>query len=344
MSSQISSSRSPESTSSMSPLIIVVILLALAFDFLNGIHDSSNVVATMISSRALTPRFALTMTAIAEFSGPFIFGVAVANTIGNEVVIAEAISLQVLLAALAAAIFWNLLTWYLGFPSSSSHAMIGGFIGAVIVGAGWGAIKLAGLEKILIALFTSPILGFIFGFIILRLIFLIAWNATPQINTVFKRGQIVTALALALSHGANDAQKTMGIITLALVTGGYLKVFAVPTWVIVLCAGMIALGTSVGGWSLIKTLGGKFYKIRPVDGLAAQLTSAVVILGASLVGGPVSTTQVVSSAIMGVGAGERMNKVRWGVAGEIATAWFLTIPATALVAAGMYWVIIQFIP
>jgi PiT family inorganic phosphate transporter len=327
----------------MSPLIIAVIVLALAFDFLNGIHDSSNVVATMISSRALSPRVALTMTAIAEFSGPFIFGVAVANTIGNEVVIAEAISIQVLLAALISAILWNLLTWYLGFPSSSSHAMIGGFMGAVVMGAGWQAIKLQGLEKILIALFTSPIIGFVFGFIILRLIFLLSWNATPRINSLFKRSQIVTALALALSHGANDAQKTMGLITLALVIGGNIDKFAVPIWVIVLCAGMIALGTAVGGWKLIRTLGGKFYKIRPVDGLATQLTSAIVILGASLVGGPVSTTQVVSSAIMGVGAAERMNKVRWGVAQEIATAWLLTIPATALVGAGMYWVIIQFI-
>jgi PiT family inorganic phosphate transporter len=328
----------------MTPPIITVILLALAFDFLNGIHDSSNIVATMISSRALSPRTALSVTAVAEFLGPFIFGVAVANTIGNEVVAAQAISIQVLLAALVSAIFWNLLTWYLGFPSSSSHALIGGFIGAVVVGASWHAIKLAGLGKILIALFTSPLLGFIFGFFILRSTFLFAWNATPRINILFKRSQIVTAIALALSHGANDAQKTMGIITLALVTGGYLNSFAVPSWVIFMCAGMIALGTALGGWKLIRTLGGKFYKIRPVDGLAAQLTSAVVILGASLIGGPVSTTQVVSSGIMGVGAAERMNKVRWGVAQEIATAWLLTIPATALVAAGIYWIIIHLIP
>jgi inorganic phosphate transporter, PiT family len=328
----------------MSPIIIAVIVLALAFDFLNGIHDSSNVVATMISSRALSPRVALGMTAAANFFGPFIFGVAVATTIGHEVVIAEAISVQVILAALVSAILWNLLTWYLGFPSSSSHALIGGLVGAVIVGAGWQAIQLPGLEKILIALFTSPIIGFVFGYLLLKLILLLSWNATPRINGFFKRSQIITALALALSHGTNDAQKTMGIITLALVTGGYLKVFAVPVWVILLCAGMIAIGTSVGGWKLIRTLGGKFYKIRPVDGFASQLASAAVILGASLVGGPVSTTQVVSSAIMGVGAAERVNKVRWGVAQEIATAWLLTIPSTALVAAGLYWVITQFIP
>ena len=328
----------------MSPLIIAVIVLALIFDFLNGINDSSNVVATMISSRALSPRMALSMTAIAEFSGPFIFGVAVANTIGNEVVAAGAISLQVLLAALISAILWNLLTRYLGFPSSSSHAMIGGFIGAVVMDAGWEAIKIQGLVKILIVLFASPIIGFVFGFIILRVVVFLSWDATPRINSVFKRSQVITGLALALSHGANDAQKTMGIITLALVIGGYLDKFAVPLWVIVICAGMIALGTSVGSRKLIRTLGGKFYKIRPVDGLSSQLTSALVILGASLIGGPVSTTQVVSSSIMGVGAGERVNKVRWGVAQEIATAWLLTIPATALVAAGMFWIILKFIP
>ena len=325
----------------MSPVIIVVIALSLIFDFLNGIHDSSNVVATMISSRAVSPRVALTMTAIAEFSGPLIFGVAVANTIGHEVVIAESINMSVLLAALGSAILWNLLTWYLGFPSSSSHALVGGFVGAVVIGAGWQAIQLPGIEKILITLFVSPILGIAIGYGLLRMILLLSWKASPRINQFFKRGQIFTALALALSHGTNDAQKTMGIITLALVTGGYLKVFAVPTWVIIICAGMIALGTAVGGNKLIKTLGGKFYKIRPVDGFSAQLASAIVIIGASLVGGPVSTTQVVSSAIMGVGAAERVNKVRWGVAQEIATAWLLTIPATALVAAGIYWVLAQ---
>jgi PiT family inorganic phosphate transporter len=327
----------------MTPLLITVIILALIFDFLNGIHDSSNVVATMISSRALSPRVALGMTAVANFIGPFIFGVAVAETIGHEVVVSEAINILVILAALASAILWNLLTWYLGFPSSSSHALVGGIVGAVAVGAGWEAILLPGLGKILIALFASPILGLIFGYLILRLLFLLCWNASPRVNSVFKRSQIITSLALALSHGTNDAQKTMGIITLALVTGGYLKVFAVPIWVIIICAGMIAFGTAVGGWKLIRTLGGKFYRIRPIDGFASQLASAIVILSASLVGGPVSTTQVVSSAIMGVGAAERKNKVRWGVAQEIAMAWVLTIPATALVAAGLYWILSKII-
>ena len=323
----------------MSITIIAIIVLALLFDFLNGIHDSSNVVATMISSRALSPRLALGITALANFVGPFVFGVAVAETIGHEIVSAESISENVILAALMSAIVWNLLTWYLGFPSSSSHALIGGFMGSVMIAAGWGAIQIEGLEKVLIALFVSPIIGFLIGYLILRLTILLSWNASPRINAIFRKSQVLTALALALSHGTNDAQKTMGIITLALVTGGYLSTFAVPTWVIVVCALMIALGTMLGGWKLIRTLGGKFYKIRPVDGFASQLASAGVILAATLVGGPVSTTQVVSSAIMGVGTAERANKGRWGVAQEIAAAWLLTIPATALLAAGVYWLL-----
>jgi len=327
----------------MTPVLIAVIVLGVAFDFLNGIHDSSNVVATMISSRAFSPQVALGVTAVANFVGPFIFGVAVADTIGNGIVSSDLIKTPVILAALLSAIIWNLLTWYLGFPSSSSHALIGGIVGAVVMAAGWRAIEMKGFEKILIALFTSPIIGFVVGFILLRLILLLSWKATPRVNSFFKRSQIVTGITLALSHGTNDAQKTMGVITLALVTSGYLKVFVVPTWVILLCASMIALGTAIGGWKLIRTLGGKMYKIRPVDGFASQLTSAAVILTSSLLGGPVSTTQVVSSAIMGVGAGERANKVRWGVVQEIATAWLLTIPASALIAAGSYWVISQFI-
>jgi len=328
----------------MTTLVIIVIILSLVFDFLNGVHDSSNVVATMISSRAFSPKLALGVTAIANFVGPFVFGVAVAETIGHDIVSPQSINAQVLIAALLSAIVWNLLTWFFGFPSSSSHALIGGIIGAVIFSAGWEAIHLGGLEKILIALFVSPIIGFIFGFIILKLILRLSWKATPRINTLFKKSQLFTALALALSHGTNDAQKTMGIITLALVTGGYLQEFIVPVWVIVLCASMIALGTALGGWKLIRTLGGKFFKIRPVDGFASQLAGASVIIGASLVGGPVSTTQVVSSAIMGVGAADRVNKVRWSVAQEIVMAWVLTIPATMLLAAGLTLVLKWLIP
>ena len=323
----------------MTPLIVFIIILALVFDFLNGIHDSSNIVATMIASRAFSPRTALGMTAVANFLGPFIFGVAVAETIGNEVVDAEAISLLVILVALLSAIGWNILTWYLGFPSSSSHAMIGGLIGAVVVGAGWEAILMPGLIKVLLTLLISPLIGFLFGYIFLKLLILLSWNATPKVNTVFKRSQLFTSISLALSHGTNDAQKTMGIITLTLVTAGVLQEFVVPDWVIFACASMIALGTAVGGWRLIRTLGGKIFRIKPIDGFSSQLASSVVILGASLIGGPVSTTQVVSSSIMGVGAAERKNKVRWSVGKDIAIAWVLTIPATALLAALLYWIL-----
>jgi PiT family inorganic phosphate transporter len=326
----------------MTPLIVIIIALALIFDFLNGIHDSSNIVATMIASRAFSPRTALGMTAVANFIGPFIFGVAVAETIGNEVVDAEAISLLVILTALLSAITWNILTWYLGFPSSSSHALVGGLVGAVLVGAGWEAILLPGLTKVLLTLLTSPLIGFLFGYLFLKILILLSWNATPKVNTIFKRSQVFTSISLALSHGTNDAQKTMGIITLTLVTAGVLEEFVVPQWVVFACATMIALGTAVGGWRLIRTLGGKIFRIKPIDGFASQLSSSVVILGASLIGGPVSTTQVVSSSIMGVGAAERKNKVRWGVGKDIAIAWVLTIPATALLAAGLYWILSLF--
>lgn len=321
----------------MSTTLWIVIALAVAFDFLNGIHDSSNIVATMITSRAFSPRVALGVTAAAHFAAPFLFGVAVAETIGHEIVPAEHIQVGVILAALVSAILWNLLTWFFGIPSSSSHALIGGLIGAVGISVGLQNIILAGLEKVLIALFISPLIGLIGGFLFTKLVFYLARGATPRINWFFKRSQIITALALAFSHGTNDAQKTMGIITLALVTTGYLSDFTVPVWVIAVSAGAIALGTALGGWRLIRTLGGKFYKIQPVHGFSAQTTSALVILGASLLGGPVSTTQVVSTAIMGVGAAERLNKVRWGVASEILMAWVITIPATALIAALAYW-------
>lgn len=323
----------------MPPMLILLIALAILFDFLNGVHDSSNIVATMISSRAIQPRTALIMTALAEFSGPFIFGVAVANTIGQEIVSSKHLNMEVIISALAAAIVWNILTWVLGIPSSSSHALIGGIIGAVAIGAGWQEIQLAGVLKVVLTLFISPIVGFIAGIIMANIVYALSWKATPRINGLFKRLQVVTSFGLALSHGTNDAQKTMGVITLGLLISGVQKEFVVPFWVILVCALAIALGTSVGGWQLIRTLGSKFYKIRPIHGFTAQISSAAVILAASLIGGPVSTTQVVSTSIMGVGAAERMSKVRWGVAGDIVTAWFLTIPLTGLLAAGIYWLI-----
>jgi len=324
------------------PTLILLILLALIFDFLNGVHDSSNIVATMIASRAFSPRVALGVTAIAHFVAPFLFGVAVATTIGEDIIDANAINNGVIIAALLSAILWNLFTWFVGIPSSSSHALVGGLIGAVAVGAGLQAIYLDGMMKVLIALFISPIIGFIGGFLFTKLILFLAKGASLRINWFFKRSQIITAVTLAFSHGTNDAQKTMGIITLGLVTSGFLDTFYVPLWVVAISAGAIALGTAMGGWRLIKTLGGKFYKIRPVDAFSAQTTSTVVILGASLLGEPVSTTQVVSSSIMGVGSAERLSKVRWGVGRDMSMAWLVTIPVTALLAAVIYWILVQF--
>ena len=312
---------------------IALIGVAVLFDFINGFHDSSNVVATMISSRAMSARKALTLSAVAHFCGPFLFGVAVATTIGHDVVDPKVVTIAVIFAALLAAIIWNLITWVLGIPSSSSHALLGGLIGAVSVDYGLAMIQMRGLLKVVIALFVSPILGLLAGYLLMRLVLFLARGASPRINWFFKRGQIITSLALALSHGTNDAQKTMGIIAMALVALGYLPEFSVPWWVIALCAGAMSLGTVFGGWRVIRTLGTKFYKIRPVHGFAAQIASASIILGAAFLGGPVSTTQVVSSAILGVGSATRFSRVRWNVAGNILAAWVLTIPASALLAA-----------
>lgn len=325
----------------MIPELIVVIILALVFEFLNGMRDSSNIVATMISSRAFSPRRALTLTAVAEFMGPFLFGVTVAKTIGDDIVNSQLLTLDVLVGCLGGAIIWNVITWFFGIPSSSSHALIGGLLGPVIISAGVGAVKVAGINKVLLALFVSPVIGFVVGFLVLRMLYFLSREATPTVSEFFKRAQLFTAVGLAFSHGTNDAQKTMGIITLSLVIGGSLGRFDVPLWVVVVSAGAMAIGTGLGGWRLIRTLGGKFYKIRPVHGFATQATSALIIMMASLIGLPVSTTQVVSSAIIGIGASERFGKVRWSVAGDILTAWLITIPASGLFSAGIYWFMVH---
>jgi len=325
----------------MSQELIIVIVLALIFDFLNGMRDASNIVATMISSRAFSPRTALGIAAIAEFFGPFLFGVVVAKTIGDEIVQSSILTLEVIASALIGAIVWNLVTWYFGIPGSSSHALIGGMVGAVIAGAGISAIKFGGLYKVLIALFAAPLIGFIAGFVVTRLIYFLVRGATPRVNILFKSGQWLTALVMAFGQGTNDAQKTMGVIVLSLVISGVLPAFQVPLWVIAVSAATIAIGTSLGGWRLIRTLGGRFYKIRPLHSFSTQLSSAGVILAASLFGIPVSASQVVSSAIIGVGSAERMSKVRWSVAEEIIMAWLITIPASGLLSAGIYWLIVN---
>jgi PiT family inorganic phosphate transporter len=276
--------------------------------------------------------------------GPFIFGVAVAKTIGQDVASPSSISIAVVLAALLSASIWNLITWFFGIPSSSSHALIGGIIGAVLVGSGIQALRAEGLLLVGIALFLSPLLGFFLGQIAMRISMWSVRDATPKANIFFKYGQIPTAFSLALSHGTNDAQKTMGIITMGLVVLGYQNSFVVPWWVIFASAAAIGIGTAAGGWRIIHTLGGKLYKIRPIHSFTSQLASMLVILGASLFGGPVSTTHVVSSSIIGVGAAQRKSQVRWGILGEIIVAWFLTVPAAAGIAAGLYFLVDYLIP
>jgi PiT family inorganic phosphate transporter len=323
----------------MSSVLIVIIIIALAFNVLSGFNDSSTLMATMISSRAVAPLTAMGLIAVAQFVAPFVFGVAVATTIGREIVEPAGISSMVIAAALLSAIVWTLLTWILAFPSSTSHALVGGLVGAAVMAHGPTVIRLAGLGKVLIALFISPILGLILGVVVLKVIYFLARGATPSVNTLFKRGQLLTSLALALSYGANDAQKAMGIIAMAMVTTGFSSQFYVPWWVILMSTAALVFGMATGGWRLVRTLGAKFYKIRPVHAFGSQLTSAGIILGAALLGGPVSTTQVVSSAIMGAGSADRVSKVRWTVARDIGVAWVLTIPVSALLAAGLYVVI-----
>ncbi len=317
----------------MSPSVIVAVALALLFAFINGFHDSANLVATAISSRAITPRWAFGLAALAVLAGPFLFGTAVATTVGAEVVSPLAIRSAVIVAALLSAIIWNLATWFLGIPSSTSHALIGGILGAAIMENGWSVVQMAGLTKVAVALLLSPLAGLTGGFLLMKVVLFLVRGASPGINALFRRLQVLAVIGLSLGHGTNDAQKAIGVITLGLVTGGMLPEFQVPLWAIAAGAIALALGVAFGGWRIIHTVGGKFFKVRPVHGFTAQATAMGVLLAATLWGGPVSTTQVVSTAIWGVGSAERVSKVRWGVAADIAWAWILTIPVTMLLGA-----------
>jgi PiT family inorganic phosphate transporter len=319
---------------------IIIISLALFFGFTNGFHDAANVVATIIATGAMAPRTALGMAALGEFIGPFLFGTAVAQTIGRNIIDISAfdprllnLSLYLVIASLIGAITWNLITWFWGLPSSSSHALVGGMIGAVLVAYGPDKIVWKGLLYVIIVLIFSPVLGLVFGTLFLKATLRLSQNATPKAKYFFNRMQILSSIALSLSHGANDAQKPMGMMMISLVLLGFSSTFDIPFWVIASCAAAIALGTASGGWRIIKTVGVKIYRLRSVHAFCAQTASATVILAAALIGGPVSTTHVVSSAIMGVGAGQRISAVRWGVAKNIVVAWFVTIPASALMAA-----------
>ena len=318
------------------PLLVALFALALLFDFLNGFHDGANVVATIIASRAMSARGALVLAALANLAGPFLLGVAVAQTIGTEVVKPHAIGIAVLLVALCSACLWDLLTWYLRLPVSSSHALIGALLGAALADVGLSAILPQGLWKIALAMLLAPLAGLAAGLLMMAATRRCLRDASPKANLWLSRAQVLTATALALSHGANDAQKTMGVLALGLLLLGVTPVFAIPWWVIAPCACAMALGTALGGSRLIRTLGLGLYRVRPIHGFSAQLASALVILSASLSGGPVSSSQVVSMAIAGAGAAERSSKVRWNVLGEIALAWVLTMPLCALLASLMY--------
>jgi len=320
-------------------LLIIICALALTFGFFDGYTGSGNLVATVIFSRAMPMRLILLLAGTAVFIGPFLFGVAVATTIGKGIADPVYITPPVLVAALLAAIVWKALTGRWGIPASSSHSLIGGLVGAIVAGNGFAVLETAGLVKIALALAISPLLGLAGGYLVMRLTLFLTRGATPGINTTFKRVQSLTAISLALSHGANNAQKTMGLIALGLVALGMQPEFGVPLWVIVTSAASIALGTFLGGREIIKKLGDKFYRIRPIHGFASQATSAAVIAGAALFGGPVSTTQTVSSTIAGVGSAERLSKVRWGVFYEMGIAWLLTVPATMFMAAVIFYLL-----
>jgi PiT family inorganic phosphate transporter len=324
--------------------LIAVLLLAVSFDYINGFHDTANAIATSVSTRALKPQWAIAMSAVANFVGA-LTGTEVAKTIGSGLIDHQVEGQAVVAAALVGAILWNLFTWRLGIPSSSSHALIGGLLGGSAAAAGFGAWQLGGIrDKVLVPLVSSPIVGFLLGLLVMVVIFNIFRRAHPKtMNDRFRRLQVLSAAYMAFSHGSNDAQKTMGVMTFALLNAGIIGVFEVPLWVKVAAASAISLGTAAGGWRIIKTMGTRVVKLDPVHGFAAETSAATIIFGASQLGMPVSTTHVISSAIMGTGASDRFNAVRWGVARNIGVAWVLTIPASGLTAALAYIVLRQFV-
>jgi PiT family inorganic phosphate transporter len=319
-------------------LLIVVIAIGLAFDFTNGFHDTANYVATWVGTRAMSPRAAVLVSAVANLAGAFVT-TAVAKTVGKGLIDTNLVSNQVLLAALLGAIVWNLLTWWLGLPSSSTHALVGGLCGAALVKAGSKGVLWHGLwEKVIVPAAASPVIGFLGAFVLVVLIYRLFFRASPGMaNRGFRYGQLVSGTWVAFTHGANDAQKTMGVIALALYTHGSISSFYIPTWVKIVAALTIGAGTYVGGWRIIRTLGQRIYKMAPEHGFAAQIAAGSTLYLGTHYGFPISTTHVVTGSVMGAGATRRLSAVRWGVAGNIVFAWLLTLPAAGLVAAGLYY-------
>ncbi len=323
-------------------LIITVILLALVFDFINGFHDTANAIATSVSTRAIRPGEAIIMAAFLNFLGAM-YSTGVAETIGADIVkSAHHVDEKIIIAALIGAIIWNLITWWIALPSSSSHALVGGIIGAVLVSTGVTGLNLYGIGKIVLSLVVSPLIAIVSGCIVMSILYFLFGRFSPSaINSRFKKMQILSAAMMAFSHGSNDAQKSMGIITLALLSGGFISQFEVPFYVKILAATSMACGTAVGGWKIIRTIGGKIFKLEPISGFAADLNSSIVIFSATLLHLPVSTTHVVSGSIMGVGTAKRVRAVRWGVAQQMLIAWILTIPCTALMGAVAYQIVVR---
>ena len=319
----------------MLSLVVFIVFIALIFDFINGFHDAANSIATVVSTRVLTPLQAVVWAAFFNFVAAFGFGVSVAKTVGKGVVDSAVVDQWVILAGLIGAIVWDLITWAWGLPTSSSHALIGGFAGAAVVKAGFGSLIASGLIKIGAFMILAPMIGLIVGFIMMVLVMNVFKRETPgRVDKVFRRGQLLSAAAYSLGHGTNDAQKTMGIIAVLLFSTGYLgPEFYVPFWVVLAAHAAIGLGTMAGGWRIVKTMGMRITKLRPIGGFCAETAGALTLISTAIGGIPVSTTQTISGSIMGVGAIQRFSAVRWGVAGKILWAWILTIPASAIVAA-----------
>lgn len=315
-------------------LLVLIVLVALVFDFTNGAHDCANAIATVVSTKVLSPRTAVIMAAVLNLAGALL-GTEVAKTLGSGIVHPEVVvgSHVLVLAALVGAIAWNLITWYFGIPSSSSHALIGGLIGAAVADAGFSSLNgMSIVHKVLLPLVISPLSGFAVGFACMWLIYWLLTRANRGlVNRSFRKLQILSAGFMATSHGLNDAQKTMGIITLALVVFGQLETVEVPLWVKLACASAMAMGTAIGGWKIVRTMGHRIFKLEPVHGFAAETSAALVISGASMVGAPISTTHTITACIFGVGSTKRLSAVRWGVAGHLVVAWILTIPAAAFI-------------
>ncbi|HEY8183329.1 MAG TPA: inorganic phosphate transporter [Thermoanaerobaculia bacterium] len=320
-------------------IVVGLIFTALCFDFINGFHDAANSIATVVSTRVLSPLQAVIWAAFFNFVAAFTFGTAVAKTIGNGMIDISTVTSAVIFGGLIGAIVWDLITWYFGLPTSSSHALIGGYAGAAIAKAGIGVIIASGWTKTLIYIVLAPLMGLVLGLLLEISILWIFRRQTPlRVDRVFRRLQLASAAAYSLGHGTNDAQKTMGIIAGVLFTAGYLKTFSIPMWVILAAHSAIALGTLSGGWRIIHTMGSKITKLQPVSGFAAETAGAITLFVASHLGVPVSTTHTITGAIVGVGATRRLSAVRWGVAGRIVWAWVLTIPMAAFIGAVAYYV------